>query len=207
MVDRFAPFRGLTVFLACCACISLIAYVRPDAAALLIYDRGAILQGELWRLVTGCLVHFSASHLAWDLLVLTAAGLALRARGHRGLEAVCALSAVSSGAFLLAALPEISRFGGLSGPATGAVVYLCLCEISRREHHAALWWALLLLVGVKTLVEAILQAPFFASIGDIGFRVLPSAHLWGGAAALAAFWTIRPRALKPAGHAYAAALR
>jgi rhomboid family GlyGly-CTERM serine protease len=195
------------VFLVGCACISLAASLWPGVAALLVYERQAILQGELWRLVTGCLVHFSASHLAWDLLVLTAAGLALRARGHRGLEVVCLLSAVSSGIFLLVAMPEISRFGGLSGPATGAVVYLCLCEISRRERHPALWWAVLVLVGVKTIAELTHQAPIFASVGDIGFRVLPSAHLWGGGAALAAFWAIRPRALKPADHAYAAVLR
>ena len=38
----------------------------PRLSELLVYDRRAILNGELWRLLTAPLVHFSASHIFCD---------------------------------------------------------------------------------------------------------------------------------------------
>ncbi len=36
------------------------------------YSRGGLLNGELWRLVTGHLIHFSFAHLAGNLLAFAA---------------------------------------------------------------------------------------------------------------------------------------
>ena len=39
----------------------------PEVTAALRYERGAVLDGEWWRLLTGHLVHADAAHLAWNL--------------------------------------------------------------------------------------------------------------------------------------------
>ena len=54
--------------------IALTAVGTPTFAWLA-YRRAAIAQGQIWRLVTGHLVHVGAAHLAWNL-----AGLALVAK-------------------------------------------------------------------------------------------------------------------------------
>lgn len=43
--------------------------VFAAAGELLQYDRQAIADGQLWRVVTGHLVHIGLEHLAWDAAV------------------------------------------------------------------------------------------------------------------------------------------
>src|SRR3569623_2737413 len=62
--------HGLPLLLALSSL--LIALAGPDASVALRYERAAILDGEMWRLVSGHLVH-----LGWSRLVLNLAGLAL----------------------------------------------------------------------------------------------------------------------------------
>ena len=64
--------------------ISIIAYAFPRFSDLLVYERHAILCGELWRILTAPFVHFSASHMFWDILVFGAAGFAIEAERYRG---------------------------------------------------------------------------------------------------------------------------
>jgi hypothetical protein len=93
--------------------------------------------------------------------------------------------------------PEIARYGGLSGLATGAVAYLCLCELKRSGRNKIIWLAILALIGIKTVVETVTCAPIFASAADMPFLVLPSVHAFGCAAALAALmWTWLKKAIK-----------
>ena len=49
-------------------------------ATVLLYDRGAILGGEIWRLITGPLVHFSGDHLFFNALLFAAAGFLIERR-------------------------------------------------------------------------------------------------------------------------------
>jgi len=50
---------------------SLGGFGVADAAQ---YDRAALLRGEVWRLVTGHFVHWSLSHLVWDVLAFLILG-------------------------------------------------------------------------------------------------------------------------------------
>ncbi len=181
-----------------CVCASLIVYLCPWLRDWLVYDRQAILDGELWRLGTACFVHFSPTHLLWDGLVLGAAGWIVRARGHRGFSVVCCLSAVVPGIYLLLAAPRLEHYGGLSGLATGAVAYLCLCEISRAEGDRTLWVAILVLTLAKIVVETAAPAPIFAGTGEVGFDVLPSAHAIGCLASFAVHTLRTPNAWRQA---------
>lgn len=164
---------------------SLWVFFTPPLAAVLVYDRAAVLRGETWRLFTAPLVHFSFSHLCWDLLVFAAAGGVIERAAYRGFRRVCILAVLLPGPLLLLASPELARYGGLSGLATAAVVFLCLGKIRAGSGGSGIWTTLLLLVGLKIAMEFVTAAPIFASAAIPGFIPLPSVHLIGGAAALA----------------------
>ena len=58
---------------------AVIAAIDPLAQATLL-TRAGIGSGELWRLWTGHWVHFSSSHLGWNLGVMVLAGAELESR-------------------------------------------------------------------------------------------------------------------------------
>jgi rhomboid family GlyGly-CTERM serine protease len=151
----------------------------PRLSELLVYDRRAILNGELWRLLTAPLVHFSASHLFWDAVVFGAGGMSLIASGYRGLWPVCGCGTVVPGLIYLLWSPGLERYGGLSGLATGAVAYFCLCSARQSGRHRTIWLLILAGTGLKIIVETAVRTPVFVRVESISYRVLPSAHLIG----------------------------
>ena len=161
--------------------ISIIAYSIPQLSGFLVYDRQKILDGEFWRLVTAPLVHFSISHVFWDTLVFGIAGLAINASGFRNFWLVCSSSTVVISLFCLIALPELGRYGGLSGLATAAVAYFCLCRVVTTRKNRIIWLLLLLFM---------IDNPIFAQIAKTPYRVLPSAHILGFLCAISTIiWT------------------
>lgn len=63
--------------------LAVLATVHPAFHAWCVLDRDALAAGEVWRLWTGHLTHFSASHLVVDALVFTLLAAALRRAGER----------------------------------------------------------------------------------------------------------------------------
>ena len=164
------------------------AYGCPPLSTVLLYDRGAILGGEIWRLITGPLVHFSGDHLFFNALLFAAAGFLIERR-HTLLFAHLCLAASLAGSFCLFLLsPGISVFGGLSGIATMAVVFLAVEEAGRGTRGSLLWLAVLALTAGKMIAEGILGVPLFA--GPEAFVIIPSVHVAGGLVALGAYLAV-----------------
>ena len=93
-----------------------LLFLAPDGVgACLSFDRQALSSGEIWRLWTGHLVHFSAPHAMADLVVLLAAAtIAEREIGTRRTALVLLVGAplISLGLALL--LPELAIYRGSS---------------------------------------------------------------------------------------------
>lgn len=159
--------------------LALLVYRLPHLGALLVYDRQAVLDGQWWRLGTAPLVHFSASHLGWNILVLGAAGGAVETFGYRNFWLVCAVATIIPGTVYILGAPELAVYGGLSGLATGAVAYLCLANLLSEGHRRSLWMVLLILMVLKIVAEAALGAPVFARADGVAFRALPLVHVAG----------------------------
>jgi rhomboid family GlyGly-CTERM serine protease len=172
--------------------ISIIAYGFPRLSDLLVYDRQAILSGELWRLLTAPFVHFSPSHIFWDVLVFGAAGFAIEAAGYRGFWLICTFATIIPSLVFLLTSPELEFYGGLSGLAIGAVAYFCLCNVLKRKKNRVIWVFILVGMGAKIVAETAMGFPLFVQTGSIAFRLLPSVHIIGYLGAFAAIIWIRP---------------
>src|SRR5690242_17553463 len=90
---------------AVCAALAL----APDGVASgLAFDRQAILAGEIWRLWTGHLVHFSPLHALVDTAVLfLVSGIAVRETGTRSTCLALAAGAPLISLGLLLVAPEL----------------------------------------------------------------------------------------------------
>ena len=177
--------------------LAVIVYCNPRIADLLVFDRKAILNGEFWRLATSPMMHFSASHLFWDALVFAVAGVAVQASGFRGLWLVCILATIIPGLVFLLSFPELERYGGLSGWATGAVTYCFLCSMYNPKNNRLLWLAILAGMGSKIFIETATGTPLFAQVAIIPFRVLPSVHLVGFLGAIVTMLWLSSKTCKP----------
>lgn len=182
----------------------LLVFAFPAALAGLapaacLYDRAAILHGEWWRLWTGHWVHFSASHLAWNLVVLLVAGIWLE-RLRPGLLARYVLVAaplLSLG--LLVFAPDMAVYGGLSGLATGVVVLLALAQLGTQRAERTWWFAVLALTAGKIAVDAFAPAPLFSRFDSDTVQVSALAHALGALLALLVFHVHRHHVTRTSG--------
>ena len=176
---------------------AIIIYCFPGLSGLLIYDRQAILSGELWRLFTAPWVHFSGSHLFWNILVFSTAGFAVNASKFPCFWIVCGISILFPGPVFLLTMPDMACYGGLSGPATGAAAYYCLCSLFRTERENVIWVLILFIMIIKIFTESVLGESIFAHVEEIPFRVLPGAHIAGYLSAIATLLWNRPQSALP----------
>lgn len=153
------------------------------------YHRDGVASGELWRLVTGQLVHWSTAMLVADVAVLLVAGFFLARRSRRLLMMCLLLSVGTVAAAVHFLAPELVRYRGSSGIAT-ALLVACALDLAgtpgtpRRAAIAAL------VVGAAKLAYE-LATGISLSSGTLppGVRVAPVAHL-AGAASGAVAWLV-----------------
>ncbi|MEW6600489.1 MAG: rhombosortase [Nitrospirota bacterium] len=168
------PLVTIPVLLLSTAC-----YITPDLAALMIYDRQAILNGEYWRLLSGHFVHFSGTHLTYDLFAFGIVGWIIESKGERYLGLLCLLMALSISTFLFITRPDMRYYGGLSGLACGCISYLALTGIYGKMRQPALYALVLLCLITKTGAEVYYGHSLLPYPGELSFVPEPMSHLIG----------------------------
>ncbi len=140
------------------------------------YRRAAVLGGQVWRLLTGNLVHLGWVHLARDLAGLFLIwGLVGDSLDERSCLWVLGTSGLAVGLGLLAFSPGISWYVGISGVLFGLVCAGALCQFPERPGFAGV-----LLLGIVTIIAWTLYAGALPDeTVDLGGRVVPQAHLYG----------------------------
>ena len=176
----------------CLCSLSVVTFFVGLLSDVFVYDRQGILNGEIWRIATAALVHFSASHMAWNLVALVAVGGAVEMFGFKGLWALFGFTSIATGLFYVTCLPELAHYGGLSGFATGTVVFFCLCSLERSKSNG-IWYSILMLTLVKILFEIYSSTAAFMSTPGTTVSILPSAHIFGYLGAVAVYWYHRSR--------------
>lgn len=176
-------FPWLTVTLAAlCMAVSL-----ADGRALE-YERARVEAGEVWRLLTGQMAHWTARMAAFDLGMLLGLGIWLEVRGDRRiLGASLALGAVLTAVAVHALSPELLAYRGSSGVASTLFVLAALrVADSPDPWPRALAVAAVALFLAKAAFESLAGQTLFAGPLPEGVRVVPLVHLLGGCGGLAA---------------------
>ena len=152
------------------------------------YDRIAILDAELWRLVTGHFVHLGPGHYALNaiavFLVWVAVGEYLSSPQWLVATAVT-IAGVNAGLWLFN--PEIVWYVGMSGFLHGLLVAGIVLGFQFLPREALLGG---MVVASKIVYEQIL-GPMPGSEQSAGGNVVVDAHLYGALAGLAlaaVFW-------------------
>ena len=161
---------------------------------LLAWDRESLAAGELWRLLTGHLVH-----LGWSHLGLNVAGLALTAwlvgaaygTARWLVIALVSIVAIDAGFWLLDT--RLEWYVGLSGLLHGLLVAGLFAGILERDREAVLLFAII----VAKLAWEQIAGPLPGSSATAGGAVIVDAHLYGAVGGLLAAALLRRR-VRPA---------
>ena len=159
------------------AALTLVAGTFEVTANALQLDRTACASGELWRLWTGHLTHWSGAHLAWDLVMFVILGATIERASRARLVSLLALSASAVSTAVLFLTP-LTAYRGLSG--VDAALFVAVA-IETRIGAAALGAFLL-----KVTIEVVTGRSIFVENLAPGVANVPLAHLAGAAAALVA---------------------
>lgn len=171
--------RRAPVTLAIAALCLLLGGAGEPVAAGLAWERGAILHGELWRLWTGHLVHFSLSHAAADALVLAAMGLLAEPLvGPRRFAMLLGGGAFVLSLGLLALAPGLHEFRGASGLAVLTAVLGGVLAWQRYPASRPMLLCAALALASKTLWEACAHTAAFTELPP-GVAVAWQAHVLG----------------------------
>jgi rhomboid family GlyGly-CTERM serine protease len=170
---------------------AVLVFGSAAIQAFLIYDRNAIAHGELWRLVTGNLAHFSTTHLGYDLAAFLIVGTIIEIRGYRYFSTLCLSAAALIGVVLYFAEPAMHYYAGLSGVVAAAVVYLCLHGLTEKGTWRWLCAAVLIGLSAKIGIELALDKSLLFEIGMQEFVPVPLSHLVGAGTALLLFVLVR----------------
>ncbi|PHX95846.1 MAG: hypothetical protein CK546_00450 [Pedosphaera sp.] len=95
--------------------LAVLATISPAFRAVCVLDRDALAAGEVWRLWTGHLAHFSTSHLFVDALLFVLLAAALVRAGERSLVRALFVGGAVLSVSLLFCDASLARYGGLSG--------------------------------------------------------------------------------------------
>ncbi|HEV3342897.1 MAG TPA: rhombosortase [Pirellulales bacterium] len=172
--------------------------------ALLEYDREAVMHGELWRLVTGNLVHWSLEHFCLDVGAFLLLGILYEPSFRRScvpFGRFLFVVALLIGATLFALAPGMKTYRGLSGVDSGVFATGLLIEAAAAKRDPRRWIFVgpaLLIFTVKIGFEGWTGRLFFgtASLGDLG-QPVPLAHAAGAIAAICYFVFSSKRTIRP----------
>lgn len=159
-------------------------FASPRVAGALIAD-GRIAEGQLWRTVTGPLVHATWGHLVRDLALVAIAGVAYEAR-LRTRRAVLFAAGLVLPAIAVLARDDARWYCGLSGLSHALLAAALAYEaVARRGRARAIVVGLGAVIAGKPVHELVTGAPAFAmSLGD-GIVQVPLAHLVGALVGIA----------------------
>ncbi|MES9970456.1 MAG: rhombosortase [Candidatus Thiodiazotropha sp.] len=169
------PWRLLCPLLFSLACL-LIAVLPETLIATLHYHRGAIFEGELWRLISAHMTHLGWGHLSMNLVGLWFI-LYLFPAIQQPMRCLTLLTLLmlgtSAGLWLFS--PDVSWYRGLSGILHGL---LCWGVLSQLRNQPRVSLSILILIVLKLLWEQ-WQGPLPGSESMADGSVIVDAHLYG----------------------------
>ena len=176
---RRLPGVSLLIALATVA----IGFLEPLARNLQ-YDPAAIASGELWRVVTCHLTHWSLDHLFWDVLVFVVAGAICEQENRSRFLACLGISAVTIPLVVWTVQPDLDFYRGLSGIDSALFILMSVTALGDAIRRRDLGWAIavgLLSIGFigKTIYEFATGHTLFVDSQTVGMTPVVLAHVVG----------------------------
>ena len=212
-MTRICELRAVATRVPCVSlllsAVAVVLYFLPDVVGDVQYDRAALATGQLWRVVTCHLTHWSLDHLVWDVGALIVLGTLCEVAHRRAFTCCVAVSAVWIPLALWICLPDVSTYRGLSGIDAAAFVLLAVTILGESLAVRQLRWAaactiVLLAFTGKVCYECVTDATLFVDSAAAGMTPIPLAHVVGGCvgAILGAGISLGKWATGPASAAY-----
>lgn len=172
---------GVSLLLVAAACLVM---ALPSLADRLQFDRAAVAQGELWRIATCHLTHWSFEHLFWDAAALLFLGFVIEHDNRRRLLMCMGLSAVLIPLVVYAWMPELSTYRGLSGIDSAVFMLLATALLSDSWAQRDWGWTLVCTAVVggfaaKTGFEFLTGDTLFVDATAAEMLPVPMAHVIG----------------------------
>jgi rhomboid family GlyGly-CTERM serine protease len=164
--------------------VSAVSYIFPEIASVLIFDRNAVLQGQIWRLFSSHFVHFNGTHLVYNLLAFGTAGWIVEKKCflHFSLLSVLMALVISSSLFILK--PTMTYYGGLSGLACGFIFYCALLGTEEPGPWRTIGKLIIFFLPIKIALEFYFSASILPYWRQQEFVTMPASHVTGIAVAL-----------------------
>jgi rhomboid family GlyGly-CTERM serine protease len=181
--------RGYGIaLLGACALVAAFELGGETTRNGLSYDRAALADGEVWRVLTAHFVHLDAGHATLNALGLVLMW-ALFARDYSPARwatiYLVSCLAVSAGLWFLD--PRVEWYVGASGALHGVMAAGTLAHLKRRDLDG--WILAAFVVGKLSYEQFAGQMPFSDSA-----TTLVDAHLYGAIGGLAAALVLKPAA-------------
>jgi len=140
----------------------------------LLLDKAAVLNGQVWRFITGHFVHCTFEHLFWDVVALAIIGSVIELNNPKHLMPSFLISCFAVSTWLFLGEPSLSTYCGLSGALNGMLVLAVVMQWSRTKEK------MYLLVLVSTLLKIAFEffnkQTIFTSLAS---QAVPSSHAAG----------------------------
>lgn len=180
-------FPVFTIFIVCCCFLSFLFH---GMASLFIFDRTGILNGEIWRLLTAHLVHFTGSHLFFNLSVFVVAACIIEKENRSHLILLSIFSALIISITLLVFNPDMVYYGGLSGVAVCLIYYSAFLKI-REQRWKTISSVIVVCLPVKVLLEIYSNTSVLSCLGDQPFVNMPVSHVAGLLTGIFGYYSIK----------------
>ncbi|MCK5682925.1 rhombosortase [bacterium] len=171
--------------------IAVLFYLIPGSLKLFEYNKLAIGNGQIWRLITCHFTHFTTSHFFWDFLTFFFLAIFCELQGSKRFMFTTLVSVFLISISLWFIDPTLMYYRGLSGLCSALYILfalICLSNAKKNLGGQAIAYMFIFFFIVKTLYELSLTSTVFVSSLGVGVVPIPLSHLVGAIAGLIGYY-------------------
>ncbi|MBN2144140.1 MAG: rhomboid family intramembrane serine protease [Candidatus Aureabacteria bacterium] len=193
--DRRPPerkiFPNFTVLITVASVIvSVVKWMGYNDYA--VYNRTTLFVGQIWRLWTCHLDHFTLRQFFTGVIPFVIAGTIIEKKKFPFFISLYFVSATFISAVVFFFYHNVQYYSGLSGVTMATVVFLCLHSF--KEESSWRWLYVMILLGTLTIIGLELaHGQSFAAMENEPHFLVPSVHLTGVLSAVFVFFVFKKR--------------
>lgn len=165
----------VTLSLASMVCALFVIYGPVPES--LYYNRNAVADNEIWRLITGHLVHSDLEHLLWNLCAFLILSLLIEQQSRSMLLIGLVTGTLVIDYYLWLNTIGVINYAGFSG-VLNTLLVIALSQ-QNKQHRGAMH-AIPVFIYFASLIKIIIELSSQQAIfSDISWQALPQVHLAG----------------------------